>query len=314
MDYFANHAGPSSTRAITQLYGYEPLNSNRKPDCLYVASGGVGATPTSKNCSSDIMSLMGTKALFSYDLNGNLTRTDLTGTDYVGTRSTSSGFAGDGYFLTSVTNAENHNISTVVDTKEGNPLEIIDERGLLTRFEYDVFGRETERWYPDMPSDTSTDIQNHYAPRTSTAYAWEPGCPAVSCVDNEFVYTVTTLTDGAPAVTINFDRLNRNVLQLTGGFDNTVYVEQSYDAHGQLKRVTEPAYGSISVYGTDYSFDALGRVSTKTQARQTNSTSGSTPADDHLHAHRPDHRYRSGRLKHVPYLRQPGSVAIHHRR
>jgi len=140
---------------------------------------------------------------------------------------------------------------------------ITDANGLLTKFEYDVFGREVERYFPDDDTVPLSSPGQQYAPRTSTRYQWSG-----SCAGDSYCYTVKTITDGSPIVTETRDRLNRVIKTTRDGFNGLITSATVYNDRGQVTEQHEPHYGvSESSIGSTFDYDALGRVIHKTQDR-----------------------------------------------
>ena len=265
--YDSPHALPDITdlsgftgtgQVITTSTSFSWNTTHRQPLCILQFEGnasiGCGANPGGTWTRQNIV----------YDTYGNTSTVTQTASNESISRQTVTVFGGEGYFPTRITNAMNQSTNSVFDPATGNPIRITDANGLLTKFQYDAFGREIERYFPDNDSVGVLVPAQQYAPRTSTRYQWSSSCSAIgtNC------YTVKTITDGAPIVTETRDRLNR-VIQITrSGFNGDITSGTLYNGRGQVIEQHEPRYGtSLSSIGTTFSYDALGRVITKIQDR-----------------------------------------------
>ena len=115
-----------------------------------------------------------------------------------------------------------------------------------TYIQYDTFGRETCRKYPDGTKNV-------------VSYEWvgdnSPG-----------VYKVTTEETGSPAVSESYDALGRVVRRADVRPDGKLRkTDMEYDAHGDLAKESDPYTGSTPTGWTTYGYDTHGRPLTATE-------------------------------------------------
>lgn len=192
----------------------------------------------------------GITAVYNYDARGRLTSCDING-DGINDMTVSYTLTADGSTLTTITDA-NGNVRTETTSAAGLVLEtrdIASEEGtedLYTKYTYDAQGRKTKEEYSD-----GTYIVYSYTGDYSSRVAAETAYLADGSVESETAYT--------------YDTYGR-VKSITVGKDgNTVSsTSWTYDAEG--KKLSESvSYGlSTSVAVTEYSYDALGRLSAVT--------------------------------------------------
>jgi len=245
--------------------------THRKPACAYQATGNVASAPSCTFTPGGAW----IKMAMTYDGFGNATSEAVTASGGVSnarltTMSYSTGNDA-GYFPISVTNPLNQNARMEHEQREGNVTKLVDVKGQAVRMQYDAFGREIERYFP-VNENNNNPVPGaggpHYAPRSSTRYAWAggSGCPGGSCGDiNGQVYTIKNLTDGSPVVSETFDRMNRVVQRTTNGFNGIITETMAHSARGEVKEVSEPRLMSEPAVLTRFTYDPLGRPATKQQ-------------------------------------------------
>ncbi len=117
---------------------------------------------------------------------------------------------------------------------------ITDHTGKTT-IQYDPFGRETSRKFPDNTIRITT-------------YGWtQDGSPGV--------YTVTTGETGRRTVSESLDAMGRTVRTGDTRFDGKIRkTDREYDAHGNLTRESRPFTGPAASEWTEYEYDSHGRT------------------------------------------------------
>lgn len=124
----------------------------------------------------------------------------------------------------------------------GLPLVVTDANHLITRYQYDGFGRLLQKTTPDHVTTTED-------------WQWTHGTPLSS------VYSKVINTTGRPTVTHYYDSLNREVAVSTIGFDGRLIWETTqYDELDRPVQKSMPYYGNEKPYYTRLYYDILGRV------------------------------------------------------
>src|SRR5713226_3056150 len=162
-----------------------------------------------------------------------------------------------GQFPTTSTNALNQSETKEFDPRFGGATKLTGPNALVTQWTYDGFGRKLSETRAD---GTATNW-------TYTRCVDNPaGCPSYG------TYLVTEASTGAPAKTVYFDSLNREIRSEVQGFDGTlVRKDTQYDALGRVAQVSKPYYAAQTVYWTTFSYDVVGRV---TDAVEPTTTAG----------------------------------------
>lgn len=261
------NANSPLNKTVTAVYTWNAIH--RKPACAYTIgasfTGDISALSCSAGSAINSFADNATRAVTTYDSYGNPRNVYVLGSGMAAAleRHTQSVFGGDGYFATQLINAEEYSTSLVYDSSEGQVLETQDANNLRTYMAYDAFGRETQTWYPTADDVGFETVASHYAPRTSTAYAYGGS-------GNEY-YLMTRTTDGAPIQTQYLDILSRPLRSVTGGYlgndigsDDNVTTTVSYNRRGQMLSQREPVFANTGSL-TSYVYDALGRVTRKTE-------------------------------------------------
>ncbi len=254
---------PERPMTLTSRFGWDGTTDQyRKPACQYTVDGTAGGVA---GCSINYST--GTKTSYGYNAYGAVTQTTVVAAqpDPFVARTSTLGYSADGYFPKTVTNAKGHQTITDVDPAYGNPTLITSVHpvsNLLTVIDYDDFGAETHRFYPDNNSDDFNATGQHYAPRSSSAISScsLPGNPNV-------VFCSTASTDGAPQTVSYLDAVGRvHRTETTSMNDETVVVEMGYNARGDKLFETVPHFESAaSSFSSTYQYDELGRVVKKSQ-------------------------------------------------
>lgn len=182
--------------------------------------------------------------------------------DPEGTRSTGTAYSADGYFPEVVTNALNHNASTQVRARDGQPTLVTDANGLRTLIDYDAFGVATRKRFRGATDAVYVAPDQHMAVTDCVLN--------VSCWRPLEQYQVTTVQDGAPPRIQRFDALGRvsvdAELQMDGVWTHLSMSE--YDALGRLSWRTEPLRSGDASVWTTYFYDTLGRMTQKIVPKQ----------------------------------------------
>ncbi|NOX76611.1 MAG: hypothetical protein GXP17_08395 [Gammaproteobacteria bacterium] len=146
----------------------------------------------------------------------------------------------------SITQSENK----VYDARWGKLIRQTGPNG-LTSWTYDSFGRRASETRPD---DTTTTWTYDWCDGTDTS------CPVYA------VYKVTTSSSDGSTSVIYKDKFSRKIRTKTLGLDGVVVQQDTeYDAAGRVWRSSRPYFkGASNKYWTSNTFDALGRVKTRT--------------------------------------------------
>ncbi|MCW9000354.1 MAG: FG-GAP-like repeat-containing protein, partial [Kangiellaceae bacterium] len=134
--------------------------------------------------------------------------TSVTTTADSTSRSVSTGYSSDYYFVDSVTNI-NGTAYTETNPRHGQPDSTRDINGFISYFKYDAFGRVEEA---SPPSGTGQPVYTRYA-------LCQGGCDGIS--DSNLVYKVTTYSAGTPETSVYKDQFNRALYSRTKGFNGS---------------------------------------------------------------------------------------------
>ena len=179
---------------------------------------------------------------YTLDAFGNRVAATISGVD-IATRSSSTTYDPQGRFAIASSNALGHKETRAFDPGFGNPVSLTGPNGLTTYWAYDGFGRK---------------IQENRADGTQSTFSFNfcaSNCPANG------VYYTTATSSGAPASTVFFDSLNREIRKSTVGFDGRVAsVDKVYNSLGQVASTSRPYFPTESVSWTQFQYDTLGRT------------------------------------------------------
>lgn len=187
---------------------------------------------------------------YYYDDYGNKELTQVSGYE-VSPRSTSVtwGTQYQGRFPTLTVNALGQSEAREFDLRFGGNTKLTDVNGLVTTWAYDTLGRKTDETHnPTLTYPTTA----HWS------YSATSGC-FLSC-------TVVRTATGQPYLKTFYDMLERPAFSQVPAFNGTDTIVKdltAYNAIGQVRSVAEPYIGTATDY-TRYTYDALGRVKTKT--------------------------------------------------
>ena len=157
-------------------------------------------------------------------------------------RSETFGYDDTRRFITKFTNPLGHETNFIYNAKTGNKTKETDPNGLITNYEYDVFGNLTKVTYPDNT-------------KTITLMQWYSN----SLLPNAKYY-VTTKTDAKPDITVYYDLLGREVCRLDDGY----YYETQYNNKEQVTKTSYP-FGDLKENRIwhQYTYDEFGRISSE---------------------------------------------------
>ena len=190
---------------------------------------------------------------------GNALKTKVSGPDFE-TRESTVIYDSSGRFVTSATNAIGHTASTtyypdghinagLVDT-------VTDANGLVTKNEYDSFGRKVE---VTAAYGTANPVSSH------TSFQWCADMGSLCPMNAE--YGITTSKDDGSAGRVYVDKLGREIKRSTRRLDGRfAHVGNKYNALGHNDRVCDPYYDGETEYFTDIVYDVLGRATQSTFA------------------------------------------------
>ncbi|MCB0332075.1 MAG: hypothetical protein KDD55_01180, partial [Bdellovibrionales bacterium] len=148
-----------------------------------------------------------------------------------------------GRFKVSTANALNHVNFMEYDEGLGKLSQQTDPNGLITRWEFDQFGRAKRELRPD-----GTELQTEYVKVTN------PSLPTAN-------YIIRVIETAKPVAVSYYDLLGREVRSELEGFDGTkIFVDKEYNEKGNLVRVSEPYFEGESSRWSMSEYDALDRV------------------------------------------------------
>ncbi|MCX7110500.1 MAG: FG-GAP-like repeat-containing protein [Proteobacteria bacterium] len=195
----------------------------------------------------DIASLKLTTS-YTLDKFGNRVAVTVSGAD-IATRTSSTTYDAQGRFALSSTNALGHKETRTFEPGFGNPVSLTGPNGLTTYWAYDGFGRK---------------LQENRADGTQSSFSYNfcaSNCPAYG------VYYAIGISSGAPASTVYYDSLNRELRKSSVGFDGRVAsVDKVYNNLGQVTYTSRPYFPGEAVSWTQFQYDLLGRPVRVTEA------------------------------------------------
>ena len=178
---------------------------------------------------------------YTLDAFGNRIGVTVSGAG-IAARTSTTTYDAQGRFPISARNALGHVETRTFDPAFGNPLSLTGPNGLTTTWAYDGFGRKLQETRAD-------GAQSNFAFTLCGT-----GCPAGA------VYYTTATASGAPATTVYFDSLNREIRSETVSLDGRLAtVDTQYDAWGRKQAVSRPYFPGDPVAWTQLDYDLLGR-------------------------------------------------------
>lgn len=174
---------------------------------------------------------------------GNLKKTTVTpnGPGASAPRNTSSVYDPKGRYAESSVNELGQTSSATYDSRWGKPLTSTGIDGLITTYQYDVFGRPT---VTAPPAPVAYNI--------TQSYGWDPA--------NGAVWYSLVSHPGKPNVKIWYDLLGREIKKETEGFGNQPITQvQAYDAKGNIISNTQPYKAGETYITTTTQYDQYNR-------------------------------------------------------
>lgn len=204
---------------------------------------------------------------YVYDARGNRTSATVSGHNgtTTETRQSTTTYDTQGRLPRVSTNALSHSETREYDPRFGAVTQLVGPNGLMTRWEYDEFGRKTmeKRGYASATATTYIDHTRWSYVRCVDV----GGCASVQgAVPVYYVMAEVQTVAGAklaPTTKVYYDNLNREIRteseMLRGGAVVAVYKDTVYNASGQVDRVSNPYFAGQTAYWTQYYHDLLGR-------------------------------------------------------
>jgi RHS repeat-associated protein len=181
----------------------------------------------------------------SYQYNGLGLPTKMTvkGSDVADARVEEYEYDPKGRFRIKTTNALGQSSHATFDGASGNVLTSTDMNDLVTRYEYDSFGRRQKTITPDGAMSVTT---LHWAGSTPTHAA----------------YYSYTQTSSSPPSKVFYDEFGRKLQTESKGFDGrSIFTETRYNNKGQIVFQSSPHYASASdMISQSFIYDEYGRV------------------------------------------------------
>ncbi|RLJ22616.1 hypothetical protein DJ030_00910 [bacterium endosymbiont of Escarpia laminata] len=197
---------------------------------------------------------------FEYDEYGNRISSVLSGQG-VQPRHSSATYDGSGRFPINRANALGHRETIEYDPHCGLPVRQTGPNGISTHWGYDSLCRKTMERRAD-------GTETHWD------YEWSDGANAGLIFDDFSVYKITESATGAPPKTVYYDALNREVRNVTRGFNGkNVYQDKQYNAKGQIIAATLPyfegEFPGANSYWVTSEYDEMGRVVVQNRPSET---------------------------------------------
>ncbi|WP_343843074.1 FG-GAP-like repeat-containing protein [Bowmanella denitrificans] len=129
----------------------------------------------------------------------------------------------------------------------GNPTQMTDINGVVTRYQYDAFGQLQ-----------ATSVSSGGGSRVVRGWQGSLGAPYIAQLTYHFVERTEAM--GAPTQYRYYDKLGREVAQAKQGFDGAWVVQTNkYDERGRLVAVSNPYYLYAGGDDSTTQYDRLGR-------------------------------------------------------
>ena len=166
------------------------------------------------------------------------------------TRTSTTAYTADGYFVDKMYNALNHRTDIEVEPMRGQITQSINPNGIVTTNEYDEFGRLLSERKGSLPA----------------VYYAQEWCEGTCADETPAALSVhTTISDGSPVMTEFKDLLGRTIRSESTGFEGNIVKTVVYHPRGYKISESQPSYEGDSEFFKTYSdFDALGRYGKKT--------------------------------------------------
>lgn len=244
------------TTVTTTVYGAYPAGILNKPTSVTVSNTRSGqpahtvATVLGYNAVGQLTSKTDFNGLaknvatvYEYFPLGNLKKTTITpnGPGASAPRNTSSLYDAKGRYAESSINELGQTSTATYDPKWGKPLTSTGVDGLVTTYQYDVFGRPS---ITTIPAPAAFNI--------TQSYGWD--------LVNGAVWYSLVSHPGKPNVKIWYDPLGREIKRETEGFGNQPVTQvQTYDARGNVISNTQPYKAGEIFITTATQFDEYSR-------------------------------------------------------
>jgi RHS repeat-associated protein len=165
-------------------------------------------------------------------------------------------YDGYGRFVTKNTNPLGHETALSYDNKTGNLITQTDANGLMTRYDYDGFGRLEKITRPD---GNTTAITRDWA------------------VSGNQLYYAKEVTGGQPEKWNYFDALGRIQKAGHAGFSgDSIFVKSIYNSQGRMWKTSEPYSGTATQF-TEYEYYTDNRLKKVTYPTGVTDTYSYTP-------------------------------------
>lgn len=174
---------------------------------------------------------------FEYDGYGNITRERFSSQGCEGILSISKQWSSDGASLLSQSDVLGLSTTYGSRDKWGNPLSITDNRGNITHYEYDPWGRCIGIRYPDGSFEANE-------------FSWEQNG-----------WSQLKTSSGEPPVRTFYDALGRETLRKELRFDGReLCCKTEYDSRGRVSRISSPYFGETPTSWNERVYDDFGRL------------------------------------------------------
>lgn len=195
-------------------------------------------------------SKLGYRKTYVHDGFGNIIKSTISSLDKSSERITQTTYDSKGRFLVSSTNSLGFRESSNTDANTGLVTNSWNYNGIRTDYAYDKFGSLVEASTPISKSLSTT--------------GWSAGM--TDAPSNALYFTWSQVT-GSPYTIEFYDCLGRLIRKVTQSIDGKkVYVDQAYNAKGQVVKTSEPYYPGGQQYWNTNEYDAVGRTITQTAA------------------------------------------------
>ncbi|HUP91336.1 MAG TPA: RHS repeat-associated core domain-containing protein [Solimonas sp.] len=203
---------------------------------------------------------------YGRDALGNITEKTISGPN-IPTRTHQEGFNAAypdfGRFNTSTTNAVGHGWTRTFDPATGQLISKTDPNGLITQYQSDRLGRATGQTFNQLGINTSSTIQRLWCSQTTLCNDAR-GVSAIRTSDS-------TGADGISVLDVMGREVRRAVLNPQGDY---IQAFTFYDAAGRVQKRSSPTTLYGTTYWTQYSYDAVGRVTQENAPISTAQPSG----------------------------------------
>ena len=167
----------------------------------------------------------------------------------LGVIETTNSYDPKGRFIVSEINTFGNETTYEYEPKYGNLTKVTDINHLVTKYNYDNFGRKIKTTYPDNTMEVYE-------------YSWSNG----NNNPNNALFKISKLNSCTPTETVIYDAVNRAVKTKTINFNNeTQFTETFYNNKGQTDHTTLPYINPSQIKNIYYTYDYLGRKTNETR-------------------------------------------------